>query len=40
MQTPRSVTYSAVFVGYVLGVVALDAGLPTADPAFMDGVQR
>ena len=32
MQTPRSVTYSAVFVGYVLGVVALDAGLPTEIP--------
>jgi uncharacterized membrane protein len=32
MRTPRSVTYSAVLVGYVLGIVALYSGLPTEIP--------
>ena len=32
MQTPRSVTCSAVLIGYALGVVALYSGLPTDIP--------
>lgn len=32
MRAPRSITYSAVLIGYVLSFVAVDAGLPTDIP--------
>lgn len=32
MRTPRSITYSAVLIGYVLGVAAIYSGLPTDIP--------
>ena len=32
MRTPQSITYSAVLIGYALGVVALCSGLPTEIP--------